>query len=428
MTKTYRQDPLWLKLEAMELDDPQAKVPLSARLAAETILDLSIIQTAIAEYKKYLYLAVTYQIPLVMPTVAERVWITHITYTRHYWDYMCNEVLGFDLHYRSPAELAEVDGRTDYRGQIYAAYAKTFGSESPAIIDAPIPESRSGQWVAGVRFLSFFFLFWALLFVTNGAVIAVAFATVGIGFGAFLLIGSWSCEKYRKPGRPGLSAENEGVWRALLYMPLATLGSAVEPFSVILKKNTGWTEYKCELAIDEYRRFLLVRYAVQHPVTPSPDVDKVWHVHLIHSEHYWNDLCGRILARPVHHNPATGEPGEWARFRDQYLRTLAAYETLFGTKQPMSIWPRKPSIPQGRALWSAIAAAGAVACIHLLWPVAPLWLSAFAAIACAAVAALAGYHWPVNDARITRKDFGKRKSGQWEVSVGSCGGCGGCGG
>ncbi len=428
MTETYWKDPLWLKLEAMELDDPKAPVPLSARLVAETGLDLQVIQTAISEYKKFLYLAVTYQIPPVMPVQAERVWITHITYTRHYWDYMCGEVLGFDLHYRSPAELAEADGRPDYRGQMEAAYLETFGYRPPPGLDETIPELRS-NFLLGLGYaVGFLAIVAPLMFATKGLAALLGFSAGVAGQMAAAMVGGWSCSRYRRSYQSGLPSTDENVWEALLAMSLPSLGSAVEPFGTILKKNTGWSDNKCEAAIYEYRRFLMVRFVARHPITPSADIDKVWHVHLIHSEHYWNELCGRILGKPFHHNPATGTAGEWARFRDQYLRTLATYETLFRAMPPIGTWPRDPSIHQGRALWSAIAAATAVACGQVLWPVVPLWVAALTAVTVMVPAAFAGYKWPVNDALITRKDFGKRRSGQWEVSAGGCGGCGGCGG
>lgn len=42
------------------------------------------------------------------------------------------------------------------------------------------------------------------------------------------------------------------------------------------------------------------------PVTPSQDVDEVWHVHLTYLRDYWDVWCGRVLQRRLHHDPTEG--------------------------------------------------------------------------------------------------------------------------
>ena len=43
-----------------------------------------------------------------------------------------------------------------------------------------------------------------------------------------------------------------------------------------------------------------------HPVTPSIEVDQVWHLHLIYTRQYWNDFAKHMPFEP-HHGPTKGE-------------------------------------------------------------------------------------------------------------------------
>ncbi|MBN9062810.1 MAG: hypothetical protein J0H41_10255 [Rhizobiales bacterium] len=76
-----------------------------------------------------------------------------------------------------------------------------------------------------------------------------------------------------------------------------------------------------------------------HPVTPSEEVDQVWHLHLAYTRSYWDDLCGTVLGGPLHHGPTRGGKRERTRYDQQYRQTLDSYERAFGGKPPKDIWP-----------------------------------------------------------------------------------------
>lgn len=78
------------------------------------------------------------------------------------------------------------------------------------------------------------------------------------------------------------------------------------PFSARLREENGWNEGFTRRAIDEYRRFLVLAALAGHRVSPSPMVDKVWHLHLLYTRSYWNELCGKVLGFPLHHEPSRG--------------------------------------------------------------------------------------------------------------------------
>jgi hypothetical protein len=106
-----------------------------------------------------------------------------------------------------------------------------------------------------------------------------------------------------------------------------------------LLRETGWTTEQCDRTLQEYRRFLFLHRTANHTVIPSQMVDKVWHLHLLYTRSYWEDLCDNILKTPLHHHPgsATGEQRHF--FWGNYEATLKSYETIFRHSPPADIWP-----------------------------------------------------------------------------------------
>jgi len=73
-------------------------------------------------------------------------------------------------------------------------------------------------------------------------------------------------------------------------------------------------------------------------VTPSDEIDQVWHLHLTYSRHYWDTLCRDTLGLPLHHGPTEGGAVEDCKFHDGYDNTLASYRRSFG-QPPKDLWP-----------------------------------------------------------------------------------------
>lgn len=118
------------------------------------------------------------------------------------------------------------------------------------------------------------------------------------------------------------------------------LPGSTYPFSAKLADEQAWPADFTQRAIAEYRRFLFLAVAGGHPVSPSPIVDAVWHVHLLYTHSYWRDFCPNVLGRDFHHHPSTGGD-DVARYREQYEKTLDSYERWFGEAPPADIWPRE---------------------------------------------------------------------------------------
>lgn len=111
------------------------------------------------------------------------------------------------------------------------------------------------------------------------------------------------------------------------------------PFSARLARENNWTPAYAQRVIAEYKRFAFLAVAAGHPVSPSEDVDQVWHLHLTYSENYWKVFCPEILGQPFHHHPTRGGEAESAKFDDWYARTLESYKAFFNEAPPVDIWP-----------------------------------------------------------------------------------------
>ena len=87
------------------------------------------------------------------------------------------------------------------------------------------------------------------------------------------------------------------------------------------------------------KKFVFLAVVVGHSVTPSDQVDQVWHLHLTYTRSYWQDFCPNILQTPLHHEPTQGGGTEHQKFVDWYSRTLASYKQFFNAAAPADIWP-----------------------------------------------------------------------------------------
>lgn len=177
--------------------------------------------------------------------------------------------------------------------------------------------------------------------------------------------------------------KSDPLWAALADMRIGSAGAACG-FAARLARENGWSAAYAGEVAREYRRFLYIAARTDKPVTPSDEVDQAWHLHLLNSRHYWDILCGRILQRPFHHDPAGGGAVEALRHRRQYQDTLAHYRKLFGEDPPPTIWPASvdafalrpirvdsarywlvPKLPAGQATVLAGAAVAIAACSAL---------------------------------------------------------------
>jgi len=106
----------------------------------------------------------------------------------------------------------------------------------------------------------------------------------------------------------------------------------------ILVRKFRWTRDYAERAVEEYRRFCFLAACSGHAVSPSAEVDEVWHLHLQYTRDYWERFCPQVLGTPLHHEPGGRNTSQDRMFREQYAQTLASYQAYFGPP-PEAFWP-----------------------------------------------------------------------------------------
>ena len=89
----------------------------------------------------------------------------------------------------------------------------------------------------------------------------------------------------------------------------------------------------------EYLKFIYLHCISSVPVTPSDEIDQVWHLHLVYTHSYWHDLCQNILGTDIHHMPTRGGANENTKFLQFYKNTIQRYKEEFGSVPPDDVWP-----------------------------------------------------------------------------------------
>lgn len=138
---TQPQAALYRRLEAFCLDGAQAQFPLSRRLGVQQHWSPGFTQRAIAEYKKFAFLATAAGHPVAPPPVVDQVWHAHLLYTESYWGEFCPQVLQQPLHHQpSQGGAAEVAKFDQWYRQTLTSYVHFFGTP-PADIWPSQPSS-----------------------------------------------------------------------------------------------------------------------------------------------------------------------------------------------------------------------------------------------------------------------------------------------
>jgi len=145
-----------------------------------------------------------------------------------------------------------------------------------------------------------------------------------------------------------MTAEQRQLWERIQAFSLDD-GAPAFPFAARLARENDWPRGFAERAIAEYRKFVFLAVAAGHPVSPSDQVDQVWHLHLLYTRNYWEGFCREVLRTPLHHGPTRGGESERAKFHDWYSRTLDSYRRFFRSAPPADLWP-PPAVRFGEDL------------------------------------------------------------------------------
>ncbi len=110
-------------------------------------------------------------------------------------------------------------------------------------------------------------------------------------------------------------------------------------FSKRLARENAWTPAFALHAIEEYRKFIYLVCVSPKTLTPSDEVDQVWHLHVTYTRDYWDVFCKNVIKRPLHHGPTQGGDEESKKYEECYQNTLSLYSTELGTEPRIDMWP-----------------------------------------------------------------------------------------
>lgn len=89
--------------------------------------------------------------------------------------------------------------------------------------------------------------------------------------------------------------------------------------------------------IFEYRRWILLLGITKVRLYPSEQIEKVWLIHMAHSNSYLK-FCDKTIKYVPYHMPFTGNTNGFDD-RAQYVNTLSFYQLIFNEVPCTSVWP-----------------------------------------------------------------------------------------
>ncbi|MEP4077903.1 glycine-rich domain-containing protein [Haloferula sp.] len=142
---------------AFELDDPDAQLPFTARLAREQAWSHVFAGRVITEYKRFVVLAMLAGHPVTPSEEVDQAWHLHLVYTRSYWHGLCRDVLGRDLHHGPTAGGSNENTKyNDWYEKTLESYLRIFEQAAPSDIWPPpklrFADAGAGRWVNTAKF------------------------------------------------------------------------------------------------------------------------------------------------------------------------------------------------------------------------------------------------------------------------------------
>ncbi|MDA7921499.1 hypothetical protein N9B73_07065 [Verrucomicrobiales bacterium] len=106
-----------------------------------------------------------------------------------------------------------------------------------------------------------------------------------------------------------MNAEDQSLWNRLKAFHIGD-ETAIFGFEHRLARENGWTVDFAERVIEEYKCFMFLAVRSGHRVTPSEEIDQVWHLHLVYTQSYWKEFCEETLEHEINHGPTKGGAAE----------------------------------------------------------------------------------------------------------------------
>jgi hypothetical protein len=127
------QNDLWQKIRNFELDDPDASLSFTARLAHENGWSFEYTVRVVDEYKKFIFLQCVTGHPLTPSDQVDQAWHLHLLYTESYWIDFCTHTLQKQIHHGptrgGDSERMKFENAYDHT---LLTYRTIFGAGPPA--------------------------------------------------------------------------------------------------------------------------------------------------------------------------------------------------------------------------------------------------------------------------------------------------------
>jgi len=129
----YRENPLWLRIEDYAIDDANAVIPFSKKLAQTEKWTESFTRDAIQEYKRFVYLCCIAENGASPSVAVDKVWHMHLLYTTEYWKKFCPNILQRELHhFPNAGGVTDFKKHHDWYLETLILYIQVFKQNPPA--------------------------------------------------------------------------------------------------------------------------------------------------------------------------------------------------------------------------------------------------------------------------------------------------------
>lgn len=125
---SHMDNTLWQKIDAFDFDNPMSEYGFSTRLATENFWTIDFTQKAIAEYKKFMYLAGTSEFMVSPSEIIDIVWHQHLIFTQSYSD-LCSIIGKSVQHIPSTHNKEDFEKFKLAKQRTKKLYNDTFGEQ-----------------------------------------------------------------------------------------------------------------------------------------------------------------------------------------------------------------------------------------------------------------------------------------------------------
>lgn len=129
----YQENALWLRLESYVIDDANALIPFSKKIAQTENWTADFTSAAIQEYKRFVYLCCISKNGASPSIAVDKVWHMHLLYTTEYWKNFCPNILQRELHhFPNVGGIIDYNKHHDWYLETLILYIRVFKQNPPA--------------------------------------------------------------------------------------------------------------------------------------------------------------------------------------------------------------------------------------------------------------------------------------------------------